>query len=183
MPNRRSLWDVLTRRDVHSDTASDLYGRLVTAARAPTFYAALGTPDTPEGRLEVLVLHVVLMLRRLAREGAAANGLSRALSEAFVTDMDDCLREMGVGDISVAKKVKQAAAALFDRHREYGAALDSANTDALALSLAAHVLATPAPSHEAARLAAFVKAAEESLTQTPLTDLTSQSFAFPGLPL
>ena len=139
MPANRPPWGLLPRRNVHAATAAELYDRLVAQARSPTFYAELGVPDTPEGRLECLMLHVVLMLRRLAHEGAGAAPLAQALAEAFVTDMDDCLREMGVGDMAVATKVKKAAAALFDRSRDYGNALTAGGTGALADLIGMHV--------------------------------------------
>lgn len=181
MPARRSLWDILIRRNPHADMATELYGRLVTAAREPAFYATLGAPDTPEGRFEVLVVHVVLLVRRLTRDGEAMAGLARALSETFITDMDDCLREMGVSDISVAKKVNKAAAALFDRLRDYGGALENGDRDALAGQLASHVLVTSGVGPEALRLAAYVIASEQLLSRTQLDEVTAGAIAFPKL--
>ena len=85
MPANRPLWGLLSRRSTLDNTATDLYGRLVAQARAPTFYADLGVPDTPEGRLELVLLHMMLVLRRLQREEAATAGHARALTETFVT--------------------------------------------------------------------------------------------------
>ena len=183
MSARRSLWDRLIRRDPHADTATELYGRLVTASRTPVLYADIGAPDTPEGRLEVLVLHVVLVLRRLAKEGPEAAELSRALSETFVTDMDDCLREMGVSDISVARKVKKAAAALFDRLRDYGRALDAKDQGALQNLLATHVLESPSAGDTpslamATRLAGMTLAAEQRLASAAMRDILTGRTSF-----
>ena len=116
-------WDYLKSRRQPRRTATELYGRVVAWSREPWFYSDLGVPDTPEGRFEMVLLHTTLMLHRLKVEGPSGEPLARAVAEAFVTDMDDCLREMGVGDMTVAKKVKKAAAALLDRARDYGAAL------------------------------------------------------------
>lgn len=153
--------------------ASELYGRLVAAARAPALYADIGAPDTPDGRLEVLVLHMVLVLRRLAAEGPGATELSRALSETFVTDMDDCLREMGVSDIAVARKVKKAAAALFDRLKDYGAALDGRDREALAGLLGQHVLVSAANAAGATALAGHAIEAERRLSGAALAEIVS----------
>ena len=95
----------------------------MTAAREPVFYAAWGVPDTVQGRFEMIALHLVLVLRRLAAEGERASAWRRALTEAFVVDLDDGMREMTFGDLAVPREVKRAAAALFDRHRAYLAAL------------------------------------------------------------
>ena len=74
MPAQPSLLEPADApRHAPNDTATELYGRLVAQARRPAFYAALGVPDTPEGRLELIMLHMVLMLRRLGREGEAAH--------------------------------------------------------------------------------------------------------------
>ena len=106
-------------------TARSLYGSIVARARAPVFYSDWGVPDTVQGRFEMIALHLVLMLRRLAAEGPAGERLARSLTEEFVVDLDDAMREMTFGDLAVPREVKRAAAALFDRHQAYGAALDS----------------------------------------------------------
>lgn len=178
MTANRPFWGLLSRRSGYAGTATELYGRLVALARSPAFYADLGAPDTPEGRLELIVLHVVLMLRRFGREGegdgrSEAALLARALAETFVTDMDDNLREMGVGDIAVARKVKKAAAALFDRSRDYGAALEAQDAAALAGLLGQHVLDTTAGSAPAERLAAFMMATERALADASLADVVA----------
>ena len=113
----------LTRRADTNRTAGVIYVPIVASARQVTFYAVWGVPDTREGRFEMLALHVALVMRRLERCGLAGVRLSRALGEAFITDMDDNMREIGIGDLTVPKKVKRAAVALYDRHRDYGAAL------------------------------------------------------------
>ena len=182
MPANRPFWDLMTRRNVHIDTATELYGRLVALARSRPFYADLGVPDSPEGRLELLMLHVVLMLRRLGREGDAAAPVARALSERFVTDMDDCLREMGVGDVAVARKVKKAAAALMDRMRDYSAVLATGDNVGLAKLIAAHVTRADEPtSSSATTIAAYTMEMEAALTAAPLDALIAGTATLPTL--
>ena len=181
MTAKRSLWDVLTRRKSHEGTATDLYGLLVAQARTPAFYAVHGVPDTPEGRLEMIVLHVVLLLRRLAKEGDAGSALSQTISETFVTDMDDCMREMGVSDISVARKVKKAAAALFDRIRDYGGALDKQDHEGLSALIASHVLETTEPTAGARRIAAYVVTSQERLSRATLAEIKLGAISFPNI--
>ena len=181
MPAHRSLWDVLTRRKPHANTATDLYGRLVAQARTPAFYAVHGVPDTPEGRLELIVLHLVLLFRRLAREGEPGSDLSQAVSEAFVTDMDDCMREMGVSDISVARKVKKVAAALFDRIRDYGATLEKGDHDALADLISRHIQEAAEPTASARRIAAFAFEAESRLARATLDEIKHGTVPFPSI--
>lgn len=130
-------------------TARSLYGSIVTQARSSALYARWGVPDTAEGRFEMIVLHLVLVLRRLAREGEAGARLGRALTEAFVVDLDDSLREMTVGDLAVPRQVKHAVAVVHDRYATYSAALDAPIGDNL---LEAAVRARLAPLRGAERL-------------------------------
>ena len=113
----------LKRRLDRGQTARKLYGSVVTQARRPAFYADWHIPDTPQGRFEMVILHLVLAVRRLTREGAAGDRLARALNEAFIADMDDSMREMTFGDLRVPREIKQVTAALLDRHNAYAEAL------------------------------------------------------------
>jgi cytochrome b pre-mRNA-processing protein 3 len=96
--------------------AAKLYGAIVAQARLPVFYQALAVPDTLEGRFLVLSVHLFAVLRRLKQNGADAEALAQALSDHFSQDMETVLREVGVGDLSIPKKVRglvASSAALF----------------------------------------------------------------------
>lgn len=173
MPAQRPSWGLLTRRENLSSRASNIYGGLVAQARSVPFYAEHGVSDTPEGRTELIMLHLVLALRRLGRDGEPGGRLAQALSETFVIDMDDNMREMGVGDMMVAKRVKKAAAALFDRLRDYGSALEAGDAIGLSNLVELHLLgldATTGPSPGASRIAAYALAAERQLASTSPDD-------------
>lgn len=103
--------------------AGDLYGMVVAAARQPAFYGPGRVADTPEGRFELIALHLFLLAERLTSDKPEGEELARYLIEAFVTDMDDCMREMGVGDLTVPKRVKRAAAVFYERSGAYRDAL------------------------------------------------------------
>lgn len=110
------------RRAEAARKAGEIYGNVVAAARRPVFYGALRVPDTPEGRYELIALHLFLALEALrVRDGG--EDISQRIIEAFVADMDDCMREMGVGDMAVPKKVKRAAAGFYERAQSYRQAL------------------------------------------------------------
>ena len=127
----------LSKRAQPSRTAREIYGSIVASARQSTFFAVWGVPDTREGRFEMLALHVVLVMRRLGRIGPEGTALGRAVAEAFITDLDDNMREIGIGDLAVPRKIKKAGAALFDRHKSYGTALEARDSTALRTALAA----------------------------------------------
>ena len=96
-------------------------------------------PDTVQGRFEMIALHVALASRRIGAEGAAGRRLGVALTEAFVVDMDDGMRELTFGDLAVPREIKRAAAALFDRHTAYLAALAATSDMSLAEALQAQL--------------------------------------------
>jgi len=111
--------------------AAELYGEAVAAARAPVFYADLAVPDTIEGRYEMIVLHVVLLLRRLRAPGAGQKRLAQALVDFMAADLDRSIRELGVGDMSVGKFMKRLGEGLFGRASAYDGALDNNDLQAL----------------------------------------------------
>jgi cytochrome b pre-mRNA-processing protein 3 len=82
----------------------------VAQARLPVFYQELAVPDTLEGRFLVLSLHLFAVLRRLKAEGRSAHSLAQALTDRFSADMETVLREIGVGDLSIPKKMRKLAA-------------------------------------------------------------------------
>src|SRR5215208_769419 len=99
-----------------------LYLRAVEQARAPELYATLGAPDTVEGRFELYSLHVYLLLERLKAQGPHAAETGQALFDAYVKSLDDALREMGVGDLSVGKKMRRLGEAFYGRVKSFEAA-------------------------------------------------------------
>jgi cytochrome b pre-mRNA-processing protein 3 len=143
----------LSKRLDRRRTARELYGSIVTQARAPIFYAAWGVPDTLAGRCEMLILHLSVVLDRLGREGDEGAALARSLSEAFIADMDANMRELTFGDLAVPREIKRTAAALFDRHGAYRQALAAGQPGPLQAAIEAQMAyLVPAGRLDAARL-------------------------------
>ena len=122
-------------------TIERLYGAIVAQARQPVFYADFGVPDTVEGRFDLLVLHMHLVNERLSREGEAGVALGQALLDHFFEDMDASLREIGIGDLTVPKKMRTLAEAYLGRSASYGAAIAKRDEIALAGAIARNILA------------------------------------------
>lgn len=160
--------------------ASELYGAVVAQARTPSFYASCGIEDTPEGRYELIVLHLSLVLERLAGAGEAGTDLSRRVIETFVGDMDDSMREMGVGDLSVPKKVKRAAAGLYERAGAYRTALREAGPAGLALRFEEIMPGLAGRSLSSSALAYYVCRAVEQLAGQDTGALLAARVAFPA---
>src|ERR1700760_3985570 len=105
-------------RSAPRGTIEAIYGMIVTQAREPLFYRDLAVPDTVNGRFDLLILHLGRVLAQLrAAEGAAA--MSQALFDHFCNDMDDNLREMGVGDLTVPKRMQAFGEAFYGRTAAY----------------------------------------------------------------
>lgn len=142
-------------------SAENLYGAIVTAARQPVFYDKWGVPDTVDGRFDMIVLHLFLVLDRLRGENAHA-AVAQAVTDTFFDDMDRSLREMGVGDLSVGKKVRKMAEAYYGRVAAYGKAIDSAD-GSLERALTRNVFAGRTEGPGPAALSAWVLAARHKL--------------------
>lgn len=173
----------LFRRDPQGANITALYGAIVAQARVPAFYLAFGVPDTPEGRFDLLVLHLALVCRRLGRaegaEQASARALSQGVFDMFCRDMDHSLREMGVGDLSVPKKMRKLGEAFYGRLEVYDRALGSAAPVDLAAALARNLQGPGAPVEAAQRLAAYVRAAAAGLEALPIAGLRDGKVSFP----
>ncbi|MGY8709506.1 ubiquinol-cytochrome C chaperone family protein [Bradyrhizobium sp. 18BD] len=157
-------------------TIEAIYGMIVTQAREPIFYRDLSVPDTVNGRFDLLLLHLWLLLRRL-RTVQGATELSQALFDRFCEDMDDNLREMGVGDQTVPKRMKAFGEAFYGRVQAYDQAVD-AGGEALAAAICKNILNGTGVDH-ARQLAAYARATEADLGRTDEAALLRASFKFP----
>ncbi len=112
------------------------------------------------------------MVQERLRAEAGSEPLIQAAIEAFVTDMDDCMREMGVGDVVVPKRVKKAAAAFYERAGAYRTALAQPGSGALAAALDRHVFQGmgAAASEALAAVAARMKASLDRATGADVAD-------------
>jgi cytochrome b pre-mRNA-processing protein 3 len=172
------MLDWLRKRRRIARTATELYGSIVAAARRPWFYHTLGVPDTIEGRFAMLAIHVFLVIERLNTAGAGAKPVSRALLEAFVADMDHTMREIGIGDMGVPRRVRKATAALYERTIMYRAAMAAAGDDELFQSVA-RTAAPGTPSRAFPALVAYMRSVAGVLATRPEPDILAGRFCFP----
>ncbi len=168
----------LFRRNQPHPTIKRLYGAIVAQARRPAFYTDFGVPDTVEGRFELLLLHTFLVCHRLKGESGPAKTASQELFDLFLDDMDRTLREMGIGDLSVPKRMKKIGQAFYGRTAAYDAALENKN-GGLATALARNVLEADPAHPTALRLAAYVRAAADRLAATSVSTILSGEAVFP----
>lgn len=156
-----------------------LYAAAVASARHPAWYEQLGVPDTLDGRFDMIALFVFLVIDR-ARTEPDPRGpkLAQAVFDAMFADMDENLREMGVGDLSVGKKVKVMWEAFNGRARAYAAALESPDEAALAEALARNVWRSERVPEAAHRLALAFRRQAANLAAQRFDRLAAGHVAF-----
>jgi cytochrome b pre-mRNA-processing protein 3 len=131
---------------------------IVAQARSPAFYLGYGVPDTVAGRLDMILLHLLLVLRRLTLE-VAPPAVGQRLFDRFCQDIDDNFREMGVGDLAVPKKMQKVAEAFYGRAQAYEAALAANDLAALEAAIARNVFGATATPLGVRSLAAYMREA------------------------
>jgi cytochrome b pre-mRNA-processing protein 3 len=166
------------RRSKLRATIPALYGTIVAQARMPRFYRDFAVPDTLEGRFELIVLHLALLLDRLAQD-PALRPLGQAVFDHFCQDMDNNLREMGIGDLAVPKQMRRMGEAFYGRAQVYKAALASADDLALTDALARNVYGGASPPLAPARLAAYMREALAAIGAQESAALAAGVLEFP----
>lgn len=143
------------------------YALLTAAARQPFLYSDLDVPDTVMGRFEMLSAILILYFRRTRASSRTGQEIAQEIVDAFFEDVDHSIRELGVGDAGVPKKMKQLAGMFYGRLESYAAALDESDGAALAEALQRnfHPEAEGRPSMEG--LAAYLSAVEAALSAAP----------------
>ena len=175
------------RKDPALDAASALYAAAVEQARAPALYADLGAPDTVEGRFEQVTLHVYLILRRLKGADQAAKQTAQKLFDVMFQNMDDSLRELGVGDLSIGKKIRKMAENFYGRVGAYedalGAASDEGGSADAAVQALARALGRNVFGDEAAPgagpLARYMRAVAADIDDQPVARIAGGVVRFP----
>jgi cytochrome b pre-mRNA-processing protein 3 len=153
----------LLRNKRHERAGFELYASSVAAARDPYFFTTLAVPDTLDGRFDLVGLFAALLIHRLRGLPAPGPALAQAVFDAMFADMDQNLREIGVGDMVIAKRVKAMWEAFHGRALAYEAALAAGDSAALAESLARNVWRGAAPIGAANRLAGIALAQAATL--------------------
>jgi cytochrome b pre-mRNA-processing protein 3 len=170
----------LFRRNAREETIGRLYGAIVAQSRNPLFYRDHGVPDTVDGRFEMIVLHLFLVLHRLKEEGEGERQLGQELFDLLFLDFDRALRELGVADTKVPKKIREMGQAFYGRVKAYDEALAAGEGRALEEALARNVLADEEA--DTAGLASYVRAAAAEIAAMPYARLAAGEIAFPTVP-
>lgn len=170
----------LRRKRQRRQQADTLYSALVAQARNPEFYSALAVPDSFDGRFEMVVLHVYVLTRGVQGRGDALTELSRMVMESMIDDMDRTLREIGVGDMSVGRKVKQMAAAFYGRASAYDKGLQEGDEE-IREAVVRNIYAGAAVEAAALdRMVAYLHAAVDAVGRTDDNRIEAGNIDFPN---
>lgn len=174
------MFSRLFRRSRFDGATHDLYDALVAQARSPALYTDLGVPDTLDGRFDLVVLHAWLVMRRLRRAGVSGEKPAQTLFDLMFADFDRSLREIGVGDLKVGKRIKQMAQAFYGRARHYDDAVDGAAPRAdLAAALGRNLYGTSRPADAVVEAAAdYVLSQDAHLATLADADLIAGRVSF-----
>ena len=173
----------LFRKETEQEKCADkLYGAIVAQARQPEFYLDYSVEDSVNGRFEMIILHTYLLFYRLREEDEAVRELGQAVFNRFFKDMDHSLREIGIGDLSVPKKIKKMAQAFYGRIEAYDQARCEGEA-ALAAALSRNIFPEEeGPRLEAEDLARYVLDNEKDLQEQSVEDFSIGQIRFSAIP-
>jgi cytochrome b pre-mRNA-processing protein 3 len=166
------------RRKANEALFDALYASLSDASRQPAFYAMAGVPDTVEGRFDLLTLHAILVLERLKQLPPPADDFAQDFVDDLFGRFDAALREMGVGDISVPKRMKRIASHFMGRAKAYNEALAEGD-DAMAAALARNVFGDETRLDAGRDLNRYVNATRQALSQAEFSTISEAAIAWP----
>jgi cytochrome b pre-mRNA-processing protein 3 len=108
--------------------AISLYEWAVEKSRSPFFYLSLDIPDTPEGRFEILTIHLFLILHKLKKENHKdTSTISQYICDMVVADLDHCLRDLRLSDLKISQSFKKMIQGFYGRLVSYDDALGCEN--------------------------------------------------------
>lgn len=155
-----------------------IYSEIVAQARQPVFYMSLGVPDTLEGRYDMLVLHAFLYMHRLKNEPEPVKDVAQEVFDLMFADMDRNLREIGIGDLTVPKKIKKMAQAFYGRAAAYDAALEKGHAP-LAEAVRRNLFGGDGEEADARAMAAYMMETAAALKTQSAEDLVVRGPVFP----
>ncbi len=159
------------------------YEALTAASRQPVFFLDYGMPDTVMGRFEMLCVVMILFFRRTSRSPVSGQQLAQEIVDAFFQDLDHSIRELGIGDVGVPKRMKKFAGMFYGRLESYAKALDAGDEAALSEALARNIHPTAPDAQDMRALASYMIEAERKLAAVPEETIATGALTLPVPPI
>ena len=170
----------LFRNKADDAVTARLYEAILQAARRPVLFLDYAVPDTVEGRYDMMVLHLFVLMQRLQSGSAEAKAVGQKVCDRFFTEMDRAMREMGVGDLTVPKKMTKIAHLYAGCSQAYATAMAEAGDAGLAGALMRNVYENAqGKSAEAQALSLYTRAAAAALAAAPEDGILAGALPFP----
>jgi cytochrome b pre-mRNA-processing protein 3 len=177
----RTLLSFLSRGRDRSRQGAWIYNAIVEQSRRPEFYESFDVPDTLDGRFDLIVLHAGLYLPRLKAIRTEGNALAQAAFDQMFANLEVNLRELGVGDMGVPRRVKSMLSAFYGRAAAYDTALKEGDVSALRAALLRNVYrGADVAQPKVDALSTYVRATHEALKAAPDADIVAGTFAWPA---
>lgn len=170
----------LFRKNPASDAVHALYRAIVAQSRQPVFYAEWGVPDTVTGRFDMITLHMGLIFRRMRRSGKEPQEFAQSLFDLFFKDMDRSLREMGVSDIGVPKKIQNMGNVFYGLLGKVNDALDDEDQTELQAVIARNLFAG-SPGQDSSQLARYLTRQSQHLATQSIESLMAARIEWAGV--
>ena len=180
--DKSMIFSLFRKETEQEKSANLLYEAIVAQARQPVFYIDYQVEDNVTGRFELIVLHAYMLFHRLKDEDQRAKDLSQAVFDRFFEDMDHSLREIGIGDLSVPKKIKKMAQLFYGNVKAYDKSRETGD-EAFAEALSRNIYPSSEGTHEkAGALVLYVKACTEALTDQTVEQFAQGKIHFSDIP-
>lgn len=174
------IFGLFGKKRVNRAIVDRQYAALTAAARRPAFYADLSVPDTVMGRFEMLSVVMILYFRRTGRSSAGIRALAQEIVDAFFQDIDHSIRELGVGDQGVPKRMKALASMFYGRLESYNAAIGAADAGLLAAALRRNIYPQQPQAPDMSGLSAYIMAADRDLKDVSEEELSEGRLDLPN---
>lgn len=156
-----------------------IYTALLKQSREAVFYGQDRFPDSYDGRIDVLTLHIALVLEALRAHGEQGERLSQALFDEMKDDFEVALREEGISDTGVAKRIKPMIRLFYTRVKDYTIALNEGDVSEIAGNLYSE--SDTALSEEfLSDVKSFSEAFKLELKARSLGEIATATFGFPA---
>lgn len=156
------------------------YDLLTAISRDPVFFTDYDLPDTVMGRFEMVSIVMILFFRRTRASDTSGQELAQEIVDAFFQDLDHAIREIGIGDVAVPKRMKKFAGMFYGRLESYAKALDSRDEAGLADALRRNIHPDRADAPDMQRLAHYIIETEQTLSAEPEERIATGTLAFPA---
>ncbi|WP_018898681.1 ubiquinol-cytochrome C chaperone family protein [Rhizobium sp. 2MFCol3.1] len=180
-PEKTMIFGLFGKKNNNQAIVDRQYEALTSAARMPAFYERLGVPDTVMGRFEMLSGVMILFFRRTRASETSGQEIAQEIVDAFFQDIDYSIRELGIGDNTVPKRMKKLAGMFYGRLEAYSKAMDAGDAEALAVALGRNIHPKEADPVDMRALADWMFSAEKHLSAQSEDTIATGSATLPAV--